>query len=390
MENSLFFYNPWWEDTNPKFDLWRRENFFEDIETLLSEKRILLLTGLRRVGKTSLMKLSIQHLLEKGIKPKNIFYISMDDYAFKNNTIHEIVTLYRKIQKLKSEEKVYLFFDEVTYKNDYDIQLKNLFDKENAKIVATSSSSSLLRDKKAYLTGRATIVEIQPLDFFEYLDFKNITVKKRDSALLDSYFKDYIKIGGLPENILYPERQYLMGLVDDIIQKDITAFHGLKNGDLLRDYFLLLMERSGKQISINKIANILKISPDTSKRYLSYFEDTYLIHLVSRWGKTNEKILTPKKIYSCDLGIKFLFHGDRDMGSYFENYVYLLLRKKKKLYYLLSDEVELDFFTQDKILVEAKYDTKLNPKQEKLFKEFKANKKILVDSILKTLELKEI
>jgi predicted AAA+ superfamily ATPase len=64
-------------------------------------------------------------------------------------------------------------------KNDYDIQLKNLFDKENAKIVATSSSSSLLRDKKAYLTGRATIIEIQPLDFFEYLDFKNITVKKK-------------------------------------------------------------------------------------------------------------------------------------------------------------------------------------------------------------------
>ena len=90
------------------------------------------------------------------------------------------------------------------------------------------------------------------------------------------------------------------------------------------------------------------------------------------------------------MGIKFLFHGDRDMGSYFENYVYLLLRKKKKLYYLLSEEVELDFFTQDKILVEAKYDTKLNPKQEKLFKEFKANKKFLIDSVLKTLELKEI
>ena len=90
----------------------------------------------------------------------------MDDYVFKNSTIHEIVALYRKIQKVKADEKVYLFFDEVAYKNDYDIQLKNLFDKENAKIVATSSSSSLLRDKKAYLTGRATIVEIQPLDFF--------------------------------------------------------------------------------------------------------------------------------------------------------------------------------------------------------------------------------
>ncbi len=387
MENSLFFYNPWWEEGYKSVSLWRRESFFEKFEGWMKENRILLLTGLRRVGKTSLMKLMIQVLLEKGIRPKNILYISMDDYTFKDNSIAEILTLYRKIHKLKTDEKIYLFFDEITYKKDYDIQLKNLFDKENAKIIATSSSSSMLRDRKAYLTGRTTTVEVQPFDFFEYLDFKKITVKQRDSALLDTYFRDYMRVGGMPENILYPERQYLMGLVDDIIQKDITAFHGLKNGDLLRDYFILLMERSGKQVSINKVANILKISPDTSSRYLSYFEDTYLIHLVSRWGNTNEKLLSPKKNYACDLGIKFLFHGERDLGSYFENYVYLLLRQTKKVFYVL-DDAELDFFTQDKILIEAKYDTPLNDKQKKFFKEFPAKKKFLIDSILKTKELK--
>ncbi|MDL1963833.1 MAG: DUF4143 domain-containing protein [Deltaproteobacteria bacterium] len=80
------------------------------------------------------------------------------------------------------------------------------------------------------------------------------------------------------------------------------------------------MERSGKQLSINKIGKILNISPDTSKRYLSYFESTYLIHLLPRWGKTNQKLLSPKKIYASDLGIKYLFMGERDLGSYFENY----------------------------------------------------------------------
>ena len=85
--------------------------------------------------------------------------------------------------------------------------------------------------------------------------------------------------GGLPENVLNPNRDYLMNLVDNIIQKDITAFHGLKNHQILRDYYTLLMEHSGKQLSINKIANILKISPDTSRRYLYYFEETFLIHL---------------------------------------------------------------------------------------------------------------
>ncbi|MCP5499807.1 MAG: ATP-binding protein [Leptospiraceae bacterium] len=388
MEESLYSYNPWWEN-DFKIELWNRKSLKEKFPFWLNENRILFLTGLRRVGKTSLMKLMIHHLLKKGIKPKNIFYISMDDYLFKNNSIHEILTLYRKICKIKSEEKSYLFFDEITYKNEYEIQLKNLFDKENLKIIATSSSSSLLKDKRANLTGRTTVFEVQPLDFFEFLDFKGISVKKRDASLLDSYFKDYIKIGGMPENINYPERQYLMGLVEDIIQKDITAFYGLKNSDVMRDYFSLLMERSGKQISINKIAKILKISPDTSRRYLSYFEATYLIHLVSRWGKTNEKILSPKKVYASDLGIKFLFHGERDLGSYFENYIYLLIRNKSKIYYL-QEEVELDFLTEDRILIEAKYGTELNEKQKVLFEKFQAKKKIIIDSIIKTKELETI
>ena len=73
---------------------------------------------------------------------------------------------------------------------------------------------------------------------------KKITVKKRDEALNETYFKDYIKEGGLPENVLNPNREYLMNLIDDIIQKDITAYHGLKNHQLMRDYYTLLMERS--------------------------------------------------------------------------------------------------------------------------------------------------
>jgi len=104
-----------------------------------------------------------------------------------------------------------------------------------------------------------------------------------------------MKVGGLPENVISPNREYLMNLVEDVIQKDITAFHGIKNPQLVRDYYTLLMERSGKQLSINKIGKILNISPDTSKRYLSYFESTYLIHPLPRWGKTNQRLLSSKK-----------------------------------------------------------------------------------------------
>ena len=150
------------------------------------------------------------------------------------------------------------------------------------------------------------------------------------------------------------------------------------------------MERSGKQLSINKIGKILAISPDTSKRYLSYFESTYLIHLLPRWGKTNQKLLSPKKIYASDLGIKYMFMGERDLGSYFENYIYLLLRNKKMLYYLYEDKIEIDFYTEDKILIESKYYSSLNEKQERLFNKYPANNRIIIDSVEKLSVLSEL
>lgn len=389
--NDLYYqYNPWWEQVSPSTALKPREKYLNELKKYLDHNYIIFLTGLRRVGKTSLMKLIIAELLAKNIAANHIFYISLDDYLIQKISILEIVNEFRKIHKLKIEERIYLFFDEITSKDDFQVQLKNIYDSQNAKIFVASSSAAKLRDKKASLTGRAISLAIKPLDFNEYLFFKGIEVKKRDSQLFRSYFLDYIKIGGLPENVLNPSREYLMNLVDDIIQKDITAFHGLKNHQILRDYYTLLMERSGKQFSINKIAKILAISPDTSKRYLNYFESTYLIHLLSRWGKTNQQLLSAKKIYASDLGIKYLFIGNRDIGSYFENYVYLELRDKKELYYLFENAIEIDFITEDKILIEAKYYSELSEKQKELFLSYPANKRIIVDSLENLVLLEEI
>ena len=390
MEEVLYQYNPWWEELVFNEEIIPRERYLDRLIKYLDNKQIISLTGLRRVGKKTLMKLIIKELIRRGTSSKFILYISLDDYLFHQKSIIEIINEYRKLHKLKIEEKIYLFLNEVTYKDNFHIQLKNIYDSQNTKIFAASSSASMLRDKKASLTGRAITLEIKPLDLEEYLFFKGITVKKRDKQLYKSYFLDYIKDGGMPENVLNPNREYLMNLVDDIIQKDITAFHGLKNHQILRDYFLLLMERSGKQLSINKIAKILSISPDTSKRYLSYFESTYLIHLLPRWGKTNQKLLSAKKIYASDLGIKHLFMGDRDLGSYFENYIYLVLRNKKILYYLYENTVEIDFYTDDKILIESKFYSQLNEKQNRLFSDYPSSKRIVIDSVDKLVLLNEL
>ena len=380
-DDLLYQYNPWWEGDFALQGVKPRPAQLDRIHTMLSPKRVLFLSGLRRVGKTTLMRLLVRELIEAGTEPSSILYVSVDDYLLRQESILDVVSAYRRLHKLSVDQPVFLLFDEIAYKEDFQQQLKNLIDREPVTIVATSSSSSLLRDQRAFLTGRSTLLEIQPLSFPEYLEFKGIHIAKRDQQLLDSYFRDYIREGGLPEHVLQPGRDYLMNLVDDIIQKDITAFHGLKDHQVLRDYFTLLMERSGKQASINKISNILKISPDTSRRYLGYFEETYLVHLVLRWGKTNERILSPKKAYACDLAIKHLFIGERDFGSYFENYIYLRLRRYQEVYYVLTDGIELDFLTEDGTLIESKYNIQLEGKQLAAFQAYAARRKKVIDNV---------
>lgn len=381
MEEILYRYNPWWEGRFSLPNVIERPKALGLMRKHFSSSQIVFLTGLRRVGKTTLFKLFIKYLLDKEkVSPRKIFYVSLDDYLLSKNTILELVEEFRKIQKLKFKEKIFIFLDEIGYKKDFEIQLKNLYDAHNVKIYASSSSSTIIGSKKAYLTGRNIILEILPLDFEEYLKFKNITIAKADKHLTEGYFEDYLSTGGIPEYVLYGCIEYLKELVDDIIYKDIAYFYKVKDINILKDFFILLMERAGKQFSINKMANILKISPDSARRYLQMFANTYLIYLVQRYGKTNEKILSPKKIYASDLGIRVLFTGFRDKGSLFENYVYLKI-KSRNPYYFYRDGTEIDFFIRNNMLIEVKYGLQMSQKQLKIFRKIKADKKIVIKNL---------
>jgi predicted AAA+ superfamily ATPase len=380
MNNEIYYqFNPWWEEEILLEGLIERPQFLSRMRNAFSSKAIIILTGLRRVGKTTLLKMMIRELICQGIPAKRLFYVSMDDYSLEGKSILDIVDDYRKLHRIPIDERIFLFLDEVAHKDRFHLQLKNLYDRQNIKVYASSSSSSILKNGKAYLTGREAVLEVFPLDFEEYCTFKLLDIKKRDAHLLESYFDDYLKTGGMPEYVLKQDRAYLNALVDDIIYKDIVAFHGIKNHQGVRDFFALLMERSGKQISINKVANILKISPDTASRYLRMFEETYLIHLVSRYGKVNEKILSPKKLYAADLGIRNLFTGFRDKGALFENYVYLKIKASEPRY-IHEEGIEIDFYTKNKVLIEVKYGEELTAKQQALFDRIKAEKKIVIRS----------
>lgn len=379
MEEILYNYNPWWEEEFDTPGLINRPLCLDSLKKNFSSNEVILLTGLRRVGKTTLIKLFIKHLIKKEkIDPKHIFYVSLDDYTLLKNSILEIINEYRKINKIRHKEKIYIFLDEITYKDDFELQLKNIYDSQNVKIYAISSSASILKSKKPYLVGRSKTIEILPLDFDEYLTFKQIKISKRDEHLKEKYFEDYLKDGGMPEYVLRDNIEYLKELVDDIIQKDIAVPQNIKNVNLLKDFFLLLMEKAGKILSINKIARILDISPDTAKRYLQMFEDTFLIYTIPRYGKTNQKILSPKKIYAADLGIRTYFTRFRDKGSLFENYIFLKIKNQKPCY-VYSSGIEIDFLMNN-TLIEAKYGLELSDKQLKLFNKTKAKEKFIINN----------
>jgi len=380
MQDLFYEYNPWWEEEYDLIGI-KREKYLSFLERNLNNKDIILITGLRRVGKSTLLKQLVYSLItDYKIQPKKIFYLSLDSYLLKDMTIQDIVKEYRKIHNLATNDKIYLFLDEVTYKDSFKEELKNMYDLGNCKIFATASSATKLIDKKALLTGRSRLLEVEPLDFQEFLLFRNYSPKKSEKYLLEKYFEEYMEYGGLPEYVLTKDPEYIVSLTKNIIYKDIIAKYGLKDSEAIEDLFRLLCERVGKQVSYNKLGNILGITKDSVKKYIGYFKETYLFYVIEKDAKSlNERIADNKKIYCADVGIKNVVTGFRDLGAIYENLVFLKLKSNNPKYVKI-DGIELDFKFKD-TLVEAKYNQELKDKQKKLYDELQVKNKILANSI---------
>ncbi len=378
MKDLFYEMNPWWEEDYELKGI-KREKYLNILETYQNNKDIILVTGLRRIGKTTILKQYIYHLINLGISAKKICYLSLDSYAFKGISIRDLVKTFRQINNIEINEKVYLFLDEITCKPDFSQELKNFYDLENSKIFASSSSASVLVNKKAYLTGRTRTIEIEPLSFEEFLIFKNYKAKKSERYLLENYFKKYMEMGGIPEYVLSNDPTYITNLVDDIISKDIISLYGIKKTEIIKDLFKLLCERVGKTVSYKKLGNILEISKDTVREYIKYFQETYLFYIVEKRGKLNEKILSEKKLYCRDVGIKNVTTGFRDLGAIYENLVFLKI-KDKKPNYVKEDGYEIDFWYKD-YLIEAKYGQKLKGKQKEIFDKLDVKNKIIANGI---------
>ncbi len=369
LEAELFKQNPWWEKPFTEDSL-PRENYLGEIEKGLKQKEITFLVGMRRIGKTTILKQTIGRLLAKGVAQKDVFFVNLDSFSLLDKSIHELVEQYRQIHKKAANDFFYLVLDEVVSRTGFEKELKSLYDNDNVKIVCASSLATAMRDKKALLTGRTQTIEINPLTFQEFLAFKNAEIGKADRAKREGYFKDYLRIGGVPHYVLTEDKAYLNELVESILYKDVIAYHNITNEKPVKELFALLCRRVGKPTSYNKLARILGVSVDTVKRFVSYFEKAYLFHVVDRHAKSlNEKTTSPKKMYANDVGVKNLVSGEKDFGASFENLVFLKIKHENPEYYV-ENGVEIDFVTKN-AAIEAKYGQELTEKQRKALSQLK-------------------
>lgn len=376
MRELLFQFNPWWEgryrtDTQPRPRLLAR------ILQQAGTRDILFLVGLRRVGKTTLLHQAIERLLGEA-KPETVLYASMDHPAFEGRTLRDLLKEFRTIHGLPRKQKVHLFLDEIHFLRDFERELKVLYDMENAKVVASGSSSLAVRHRGAFLTGRHRVLQVRAMDFPEFLAFKGHEVPPSEAYLLETRFEDYLRTGGMPEYVLRGEPEYLTSLVDSIIYKDIVGRYGVKHPELLRQLFLLLAERAGKTLSYNKLASVLGVSPDTAKQYVSWFEETYLVHVLHRHARSlNARLFSPKKVYLADLGIRNAYTGVRDLGALAENAVLLRLLEKGTVAYYKEGGKEVDFVQGD-TAYEVKYRREVGPDDVKALREAPFRRRVLV------------
>lgn len=343
LEEIMVRHNPWWEGPYESPGI-RRDSYISEIRDKVDKRRFVLVYGQRRVGKTFCMKQFTASMLDE-IEPEHMFYMSIDHPAVEDIPLHDLIDEYRKKFMLSRDEKVYVLLDEIQQREDFEKELKGIYDLEdNVHLIGAGSNSLIIKQRSGALTGRHARVHINPLTFDEFLKFKDIDIKPSEKFIEKKSFEKYMYWGGMPEYVLKEDPEYIEDMVDDIIYKDIFPRYKVKDPVLMKKLFLLLCERVGKRVTSSKLGRVLKLSHDTITSYLNHFRETYLIDLVEKEGTPNDRTYSPKKAYICDVGVLNVMRGKVEEGALAENLVYQQLKKEGTPRYIMKNSKEIDFF----------------------------------------------
>ncbi len=338
-----------------------KRKIFPDLHKHLSKKQITVITGMRRTGKTTLLK----HLMSV-LKTKNKLYLDLERldtrqlFNEKNydNIMRALITL-----GLDTNKKIYLFIDEIQLAPNIVSVIKYLYDNYSVKFVLSGSSSYYLKNMfTESLAGRKKVFTLKTLTFNEFLRFKGInpTTPKFPSEKfsqykyeqLKHYYSEYIEFGGFPEIALTDSNEEKTDLLNDIVHSyiyfDLKSITDIRRIENIEKLLKLLSSRIGSKLVINKISSLTKISRETLNNYLRFLEDTFVVKRINVFAKNpNREITKTQKLYFTDNGILKIF-GLASSGALFENSIFNQLSHYGDLqYYSRKDGKGIDFLLND-------------------------------------------
>jgi uncharacterized protein len=330
------------------------------VQDQLEYREIVIITGMRRVGKTTLMR-----MIFDTIKDKNKIFLDMenviDQEVFIEKDFNNIWNNLRQFG-LSAERKAYVFLDEIQVRPEVTIAIKYLYDHYNIKFFLTGSSSFYLKNLfPESLAGRKIVFQLSPLNFREFLVFKGIrrkvsaTIAERESSknkiAFEKYhhlFTEYCTYGGFPQVVLeenvQQKNRYLSDILSSYFEKDIRQMADFRNLTAVRELIRLLIPRVGSKLELSKIASEVGVSRETLYSYLSFLEESYFISRISPYStNVDREVSGTKKIYFCDNGLLNLF-GKVSEGALLENAVFLNLKHFGTInYYQRRSGREIDF-----------------------------------------------
>lgn len=345
---------------------------FEKIKSEIKTREIVVVTGMRRVGKTTLL-----HMISDIIDDQNKTFLDMEnplDQSLFDERDYNNIWSNLKERGIDKNKKAYLFLDEIQAYPEAVKAIKYLYDHYDVKFFVTGSSSFYLKNLfPESLSGRKIVFEMFPLDFEEYLifqgekpDFYDSFIQKAQNKNKIRYEKwkkhydEYIDYGGFPQVALEPSYERKKTLLRDIFksyfEKDVQFLSDFRDIGLFKKMLFLLLQRVGSKIDISKIANEIGAARETVYSYLAFLEGTYFISLVDPYSPSvDREISGAKKIYFCDTGIVNQI-GRVEPGSLLENAVFNNLKNFEDIrYYQRRSGAEIDFILPEKkIALEVK------------------------------------
>lgn len=336
-------------------DIIQRPRALNWFKTWRDRDVIKVVTGLRRSGKSTAMKLARQALEADGTPPNAIIYLDIERMAFDApKTAEELYRMVISRMDVSEQKQTYIFIDEVQRIPHFEQAVDALYAREDTDVYITGSNSDLLSSELGtLLTGRYVELHMMPLSFAEY---RSAFPEREDD---DTILNCYLIYGGLPYTTALPEEDtadYLDGVLNTILIKDVSQRHPRFNLTSLRALLAFMADNIGNQFSLKKIADGLarngsKLSPTTVGEYLDALTESYILYEAKPYDAKGKRLLERGgKYYLGDLGFRHLLLGrdQSDLGHRLENLVYLeLQRRSRKVFVGRAASTEIDFITED-------------------------------------------